>query len=198
MTSKKQIYRTPQATASTAVEIVKIGNLAFLKGQCHNDGLITSPLVNQAEGAYKKIARLLSQLNASMINIVDETVFVTTMDEYTFNYEKFEAIRKSAYGQQPESIFSIVEVKSLMFSGILSGGIKIMIKCTAYLDGSSVASEIPTLIEQQKEKFRQEVISSGCATRETVDSVIYNMPIDKFKRLIANDDVISRIHFRPQ
>jgi len=207
METTKQIYRRPGATVSTAVDCVKIGNLVFLAGQTHNGGLITSPLVEQAEGVYKKISGLLAQLNGSMTDIVDETVYVTKMDEYMNNWEKFDAIRKSAYGQQASSVFSILEVKSFLFSGLFSSGHKIMIKCTAYIDGNSITSEIPTLtleeqakkkLEQQKNELRQKVIALRGATEESVDAEIYEMPLNEFKKLTADLGSISRVDFGPQ
>jgi hypothetical protein len=53
------------------------------------------------------------------------------------------------------------------------------------------------LLERDVEVIRQRVIERGVATRETVDAMIYDMPVKPFLDLTKGFPKISRVHFAP-
>lgn len=71
---------------------------------------------------------VLSQFGADMSNIVDETFFVTNMDELMENVEAVYGERESAYGGMPEVSQTVVQVV-----GLVQPELKIEIKCIAHL-----------------------------------------------------------------
>jgi enamine deaminase RidA (YjgF/YER057c/UK114 family) len=71
---------------------------------------------------------ILSQFGADMRNIVDETFFVTDMNEFFGNIEDVYGAREAAYGGKPEVCQTVLQVVALV-----QPGLKIEIKCIARL-----------------------------------------------------------------
>ena len=71
---------------------------------------------------------VLGQFGADMSNIVDETIYVTNMEEFYANVEAVYSAREEAYGGTPEACQTLVQVGALALPEL-----KIEIKCTAHL-----------------------------------------------------------------
>ena len=71
---------------------------------------------------------VLEQFGADMSNIVDETIFVTDMEEFFAAVEAVYSARVEAYGGSPEACQTLIQVGALALPEL-----KIEIKCTAHL-----------------------------------------------------------------
>ncbi len=108
----------------------QIGNILYMAGQVGIDdnGGVPQDIAKQTAMAYKNMKDVLSQFGADMSNIVDETFFVTNMDELMGNVESVYGERESAYGGMPEVSQTVVQVV-----GLVQPELKIEIKCIAHL-----------------------------------------------------------------
>jgi enamine deaminase RidA (YjgF/YER057c/UK114 family) len=93
-----------------------------------SNGSVPSDIAEQTAIAYSNMKDVLSQFGADMSNIVDETFFVTNMDELMGNVETVYGQRESAYGGMPEVSQTVVQVAALV-----QPELKIEIKCIAHL-----------------------------------------------------------------
>lgn len=109
---------------------VRVGNALYLSGQVGVDakGLAGADLPAQIELAYTNIQRVLAQFGATLENIVDETLFVTDMQELLSQAEAIYAKRQHAYGKPPEVCQTVVQVSALLLPEL-----KVEIKCIARL-----------------------------------------------------------------
>lgn len=109
---------------------VKVGNILYLAGQVgiDSEGKVPKNIVEQTKLAYTNINAVLKEFDASMDNIVDETIFVTDMSETMKNVEGIFGSRAHAYGGVPEVSQTLVQVV-----GLVSPEMKIEIKCIAHL-----------------------------------------------------------------
>lgn len=105
------------------------GNILYMAGQVGIDGNgdVPQEIAEQTAIAYTNMKDVLSQFGADMSNIVDETFFVTNMDELMGNVEAVYGERESAYGM-PEVSQTVVQVV-----GLVQPELKIEIKCIAHL-----------------------------------------------------------------
>jgi enamine deaminase RidA (YjgF/YER057c/UK114 family) len=78
--------------------------------------------------AYTNLQDVLAQFGVDMSNIVDETYFVTNMEEFMGNVEDVYSSREAAYGGKPEVCQTLIQVSALAHPDL-----KIEIKCTAHL-----------------------------------------------------------------
>ena len=85
-------------------------------------------LAAQVEQSYKNIREVLARLDASLENVVDETWFVTDMDQVMANFQQVYAVREQAYGKIPETTQTLVQVAALAMPELM-----IEIKCIAHL-----------------------------------------------------------------
>jgi len=129
MAISKQVFRSGPYRDLFA-QGVKVGNILTLAGQVGVDsqGKVPEDLVDQTRLAYEQIGAVLKEFGASMDNIVDETIFVTSMTEAMGNVEAVFAARAEAYGGIPEVSNTMVQVV-----GLVSPEMKIEIKCIAHL-----------------------------------------------------------------
>jgi enamine deaminase RidA (YjgF/YER057c/UK114 family) len=108
---------------------VKVGDTIYLSGQVSHDdkGNLVGPgnVEAQLKQVYLNIQNLLAQHGATMKNIVDETLFVTDMDNAFAAAVK---CRKSIFGETPSVASTIVQIQRLAFPEYL-----IEIKCVAKL-----------------------------------------------------------------
>jgi enamine deaminase RidA (YjgF/YER057c/UK114 family) len=109
---------------------VKVGNVLYLSGQVGIDeaGVPGADIAEQARLAYVNIREVLGEFGATMDNIVDETVFVTDMNEIMSNIEGVYGMRAEAYGGLPEVCQTLVQIVALVMPEL-----KIEIKCIAHL-----------------------------------------------------------------
>ncbi len=111
-------------------QALRVGDIVYLSGQVGVDAdeKAGSNLVEQTKLAYINIEKVLAELGATMDNIVDETMFVTYMDEVRANFRGIFEARTSAYGGPAEVCLSMIGVASLA-----QPEFKIEIKCIAHI-----------------------------------------------------------------
>ncbi len=109
---------------------VQINNVIYLAGQVgvNEAGNPGAEVTEQAKLAYSNIRKVLSEFDATMDNIVDETWFVTDVNEIMANAETIFGSRAEAYGGLPEVSQTLVQVAALILPEL-----KIEIKCIAHL-----------------------------------------------------------------
>ena len=110
---------------------VQTGNILTLAGQLGDDleGNVPKDLQSQMENCYKNIEIVLKEFNASFDNIIDETWFVTDIEECMTSVGKIFDSREKIYGCKPEVSQTLIGV-----SALVDPKYKIEIKCIAYLD----------------------------------------------------------------
>ena len=110
---------------------VQIGNILTLAGQLGDDleGNVPNDLQSQMENCYKNIEIILKEFNASLDSIIDETWFVTDIEECMTNVGEIFDSREKIYGCKPEVSQTLIGV-----SALVDPKYKIEIKCIAYLD----------------------------------------------------------------
>ena len=100
MSINKKLYRSgPYADLFS--QGVQVGNALYMAGQVGSDesGQAPDDLVAQMSLAYGH--NVLSQFDASMDNIVDETWFVTDIDDCMAKVEELFTERQHLYGKAP-------------------------------------------------------------------------------------------------
>ena len=109
---------------------VQVGNILTLAGQLGNsgDGEIPGSIREQMENCYKNIEDVLKKFGASLDNIIDETWFVTDVNECMENVNEIFLARERIYGCKPEVSQTLVGTTALV-----SPDYKIEIKCIAAL-----------------------------------------------------------------
>ena len=129
MTIEKKTYRNGPFQDYFA-EGTQVGNVLYLSGQVgiDRDGNTPTSIIDQTKVAYTNMQDTLAQFGADMSNIVDETFFVTDMDELMGNIEDVYGAREAAYGGNPEVSQTVVQVVALV-----EPELKIEIKCVAHL-----------------------------------------------------------------
>mgnify|MGYP006226756071 FL=1 len=110
---------------------VQTGNILTLAGQLGDDleGNVPKDLQSQMENCYKNIEIVLKEFNASFDNIIDETWFVTDIEECMTSVGKIFDSREKIYGCKPEVSQTLIGV-----SALVDPKYKIEIKCIAYLE----------------------------------------------------------------
>ena len=126
----KQLYRKGPY-ADFFAQAVKTGNILTLAGQLGDsaDGNVPTDIKGQMENCYINIKEILKEFNASLDNLIDETWFVTDIDECMGNVSDIFNSREKIYGCKPEVSQTLVGV-----SALVDPKYKIEIKCIAYLD----------------------------------------------------------------
>ena len=130
MTISKTLFRSgPYADFFS--QGVQVGNSLHMAGQVGTDAACVAPndLVEQMSLAYGHVQNVLAEFNATMDNIVDETWFVTDIDECMGQVEALFAERQRRYGKIPEVSQTLVQV-----AGLVDPSFKIEIKCIAITD----------------------------------------------------------------
>ena len=109
---------------------VQVGNILTLAGQLGEDaeGKIPESIREQMENCYKNIQNVLNEFGASLENIIDETWFVTDVNECMANVDEIFSAREKIYGCKPEVSQTLVGTTSLVLPDC-----KIEIKCIASL-----------------------------------------------------------------
>lgn len=129
MSIEKQLYRSGPFKNIFA-QGVKAGNVLYLAGQVGVDkgGKVGANITEQTRLAYANIARVLNEFDATMDNLVDETMFVTDINEVMSNSDSVFEVREQAYGKAPEVAQTLVQVSALLMPDL-----KMEIKCVAHL-----------------------------------------------------------------
>jgi len=129
MTIEKKIFRSGPY-ADLFCQGVRVGETIYLAGQVGTDetGAAPQDLVSQMKNAYANVQSVLSEYGATMDNVIDETWFVTDIDNTMAKVEDLFAARAEIYGKKPEVSQTLVQV-----AGLVDPSFKIEIKCVARL-----------------------------------------------------------------
>lgn len=130
MSIKKQLFKSGPYSDFFS-QGVKTGNILTLAGQLGDDSEGNTPneLKSQMENCYRNIEIILKEFDASLDNLIDETWFVTSMEECMSNVSEIFSLREKIFSCKPEVSQTLVEVSNLVDSKY-----KIEIKCIAYLE----------------------------------------------------------------
>jgi enamine deaminase RidA (YjgF/YER057c/UK114 family) len=93
-----------------------------------DSGSIPDDLLSQMTLAYQNVASVLAEFGAEMDNIVDETWFVTDVNDCMAQVEALFTQRHMTYGKAPEVSQTLVQIGALV-----DPALKIEIKCIAVL-----------------------------------------------------------------
>lgn len=109
---------------------VQVGNILTLAGQLgdNKDGEIPKSIKGQMENCYRNIQNILKEFGATLDNVIDETWFVTDVNECMENVGEIFLARERIYGCKPEVSQTLVGTTALV-----SPDYKIEIKCIASL-----------------------------------------------------------------
>ena len=110
---------------------VQVGNILTLAGQIgvNADGKTPEDIKGQMVICYENIENVLKEFNASLDNVIDETWFVTDVEDCMNNVGDIFAERERIYGCKPEVSQTLVGT-----SALVQPNLKIEIKCIAYVD----------------------------------------------------------------
>jgi enamine deaminase RidA (YjgF/YER057c/UK114 family) len=109
---------------------VQVGNILTLAGQLGDgeDGEIPESIKGQMENCYRHIQNVLNEFGASLDNIIDETWFVTDVEDCMDNVGEIFQARERIYGCKPEVSQTLIGTTALV-----APSYKIEIKCIAHL-----------------------------------------------------------------
>lgn len=130
MTIDKKLFRNgPYADFFS--QGVQVGNALYLSGQVGTDEAGTAPddIVAQMKLAYGHVKEVLTEYGATMDNIVDETWFVTNIDDCMAKVGDLFGARAEIYGKKPEVCQTLIGVNALV-----DPSFHIEIKVVAILD----------------------------------------------------------------
>ena len=110
---------------------VQVGNVLTMAGQIAVDDNGNTPddLKSQMIICYENILKILDHFGGTLENVVDETWFVTDIDECMENVSEIFAERERIYGRKPEVSQTLIGVNALV-----EPNLKIEIKCIAYIE----------------------------------------------------------------
>ena len=110
---------------------VLVGNVLTMAGQIAVDDNGNTPddLKSQMIICYENILKILDHFGGTLENIVDETWFVTDIDECMENVSEIFAERERIYGRKPEVSQTLIGVNALV-----QPNLKVEIKCIAHIE----------------------------------------------------------------
>ncbi len=126
----KKLYRTgPYADFFS--QGVQVGNVLTLAGQLGDaeDGSVPGDIKDQMINCYNNIKNVLSEFDATLDNVIDETWFVTDVNECMENVSEIFDERENIYGCKPEVSQTLVGI-----SALVQPQYKLEIKVIAYID----------------------------------------------------------------
>lgn len=129
MSSVKQVFRSGPY-ADLIAQGVRHGNVLYLSGQVGMDesGRVPESMAEQTALAYANIISVLKEFGTTLESVVDETFFVTSLEETHRHIEAIYGARAEAYGGIPEVTQTLVGI-----SGLVLPALKLEIKCIAHL-----------------------------------------------------------------
>ena len=129
MSNEKQVVRFGPF-ASAIANGVKKGDTIYMSGQVGLDdaGKVVGvgDVGAQVRQAYANVAETLSQLGATMDDIVDETWFVTDVSSVMGDMKNVFGIRAECFGGDPQVCQTLIGVSALAMPDLL-----VEIKCIA-------------------------------------------------------------------
>ena len=129
MSIEKQVFRSGPY-ADLFCQGVRVDNMLYMAGQVGTDenGAAPEDLLEQMKHAYAHVQSVLAEYGATMDHVVDETWFVTNIDDIMAKVADLFAARAEIYGKKPEVSQTLVQV-----AGLVDPSFKIEIKCIASL-----------------------------------------------------------------
>ena len=126
----KKLYRTgPYADFFS--QGVQVGNVLTLAGQLgdNEDGSVPADVKDQMINCYNNIKNVLSEFGATLDNVIDETWFVTDVNECMENVSDIFDERENIYGCKPEVSQTLIGI-----SALVQPQYKLEIKVIAYIE----------------------------------------------------------------
>tara|TARA_Y100000996_G_scaffold291423_1_gene230359 strand:- start:255 stop:641 length:387 start_codon:yes stop_codon:yes gene_type:complete len=126
----KKLYRTgPYADFFS--QGVQVGNVLTLAGQLGDseDGSVPADIKSQMINCYNNIKSVLSEFGLTLDNVIDETWFVTDVNECMENVSDIFDERENIYGCKPEVSQTLVGI-----SALVQPQYKLEIKVIAYIE----------------------------------------------------------------
>ena len=110
---------------------VQVDNVLTMAGQIAVDDNGNTPddLKGQMILCYENILKILDHFGGTLENVVDETWFVTDIDECMENISEIFDEREKIYGRKPEVSQTLIGVNALV-----QPNLKIEIKCIAHIE----------------------------------------------------------------
>ena len=110
---------------------VQVGNVLTMAGQIAVDDNGNTPddFKSQMIMCYENILKILDHFGGTLENVIDETWFVTDIDECMENVSEIFAERGKIYGCKPEVSQTLIGVNALV-----QPNLKIEIKCIAHIE----------------------------------------------------------------
>ena len=130
MCIRDRLYRTgPYADFFS--QGVQVGNVLTLAGQLgdNEDGSVPTDIKDQMINCYNNIKNVLSEFGATLDNVIDETWFVTDVNECMENVSDIFDERENIYGCKPEVSQTLVGI-----SALVQPQYKLEIKVIAYIE----------------------------------------------------------------
>ena len=126
---EKQVVRVGPL-AGVIASGVRTGNLITLSGQVSIDAkgkvVAEGDITGQVRQAYVNIVEVLEEFGASLADVVDETWFVTDMEDVMANMAPVFGARDEAYGGTYDVTQTMVKVAGLVYPELM-----VEIKCIA-------------------------------------------------------------------
>lgn len=115
MTVEKKLYRDGPY-ADLFCQGVQVGNSLYISGQvgANDEGTAPNDIVEQMKLAYGNVQKVLSEFNASMDNVVEETWFVTNVNDCMERVGELFAEREKIYAKKPEVCQTLIGVSALV------------------------------------------------------------------------------------
>ena len=129
MSIEKKVFRSGPYS-DLFCQGVRIGNTLYMAGQVGTDenGVAPDDLLSQMKQAYAHVRSVLVEYGGTMDNVVDETWFVTNIDDTMAKVGDLFSARAEIYGKKPDVSQTVVQV-----AGLVDPSFKIEIKCIASL-----------------------------------------------------------------
>jgi 2-iminobutanoate/2-iminopropanoate deaminase len=129
MSIEKKIFRSGPLSDFIA-QGIQVDNVLYMSGQVgvNHEGECSDNIATQVTTAYENMKEVLAEFGAGMDNIVDETFFVTDMNELVSNVKSVYGARAEAYGGLADVSQTVIQVSSL-----IQPELKVEIKCIAHL-----------------------------------------------------------------
>ena len=129
MSIEKKVFRSGPYS-DLFCQGVRIGNTLYMAGQVGTDenGAAPDDLLSQMKHAYAHVRSVLVEYGGTMDNVVDETWFVTNIDDTMAKVGDLFAARAEIFGKKPDVSQTVVQV-----AGLVDPSFKIEIKCIASL-----------------------------------------------------------------
>ena len=126
----KKLYRTGPYSEFFS-QGVQVGNVLTLAGQLgdNEDGSVPADIKDQMINCYNNIKNILSEFGATLDNVIDETWFVTDVNECMENVSDIFDERENIYGCKPEVSQTLVGI-----SALVQPQYKLEIKVIAYIE----------------------------------------------------------------